>query len=149
VFLQQLPASLAPHVSPQPSGKCNFIELACRKIQDSLSSIFLAGIEIEAVKFEEQNTDHETGPLVAIDEGMVADNTGCVQSGHCGDVGKVGVGVVLAGTGESRLQQPSVAQSRRTAMNGQKAVVDCQDVAFLDPERLFSGHFASVWSVLR
>jgi hypothetical protein len=41
------------------------------------------------------------------------------------------------------LQQCSVAQPRGTAVGSQKAVVDRQDVAFFDPERLFGRHFAS------
>ena len=44
---------------------------------------------------------------------------------------------MLLGTGESGLQKPSIAQSGRTAVNSYKAVVDRQDVAFLDPERFF------------
>jgi hypothetical protein len=95
------------------------------------------------VKFEEQHTDNETSPLVAIDERMVADDTGCVKSGHCDDVGTVGVGMVLAGTSQSGLQQPSVTQSCRAAVDGYKTVVNRQDVAFLDPERFFSSHLAS------
>jgi hypothetical protein len=127
----------ASNVGPQPSGRCSFVEGACCKIPDGLSGIFLGGLEVEAVEFEEQNPDYKTGPLVAIDEGMVAENAGCVKSGHCDDVGIVGGGVVLAGTGQSGLQQPSVAQSRRTAMDGYQTAMDRQDVAFLDPERFF------------
>ncbi len=135
--LRHLPASLSPHVSPQPSGKCSFIDLARRKIQDGLSGVFLAGIESEAVEFEEQNTDYETGALVAIEERMVADNTGAVKSGHCDDVGTVGIRMVLSGTRQSGLQKPSVAQPGRTAVDGHKAVVDRQNVTFLDPDRFF------------
>ena len=101
------------------------------------------------MKLEEQNTDNESCPFVAIYERMVADDTGCVKSGHCHDVCIIGVGMVLAGTGKSGLQKPSVPQSRRAAVDGYKAVVDGQDIAFLNPERFFLCHFASAWSVLR
>jgi hypothetical protein len=70
--------------------------------------VFLAGFEVEAVEFEEQNADYETGALVAIDERMVADNTGSVKSGHGNDVGTVRVGMVLARTGQGGLQKPSI-----------------------------------------
>ena len=89
----------ASNVGPQPSGKCSFIERTCSKIQDGLSGIFLAGLEVEAVKFEEQNADDKSGPLVAIYERMIADNTGCIQRGHCDDVGTVGVRMMLARAG--------------------------------------------------
>jgi hypothetical protein len=150
-----LPSTLAPDdVGPQPSRISNFIERACCEIPDGLSSVFFAGFEVEAVEFEKQNPDYETGSLVAIDEGMVADNAGGVKSGHAHDVGAVGVGMVLAGTGQGGLQQPSIAQSCLTTVDGYKVVVDREDVAFLDPERFFlisaaRCHFARAWSVLR
>ncbi len=89
----------ASNVGPQPSGKCGFIERTCSKIQDGLSGVFLACFEVEAVKFKEQNTDNESGPLISIYEGMIADNTGCIQRGHCDDVGTVGVRMMLARAG--------------------------------------------------
>jgi len=145
----RLPSSLAPNVSSQPSGVCSFVEGACRKVQDGLSSVFLVCIEVEAVKFEEQHTDNKTSSLVAVDERMVADNTGCVKGGHCDDVGNVGVGMVLAGTSKSGLEQFSIAQSRRATVDGYQALVDRRNVALLDPERSFLSHFASAWSVFR
>jgi len=102
-----------------------------------LSGVFLAGLKVEAVELKKQDTDHETGSLVAIDERVVVDDTGGVESGHLDDVARSGIGMMLAGTSQGRLQQPSIAQSGRTAVNSYKAVVDRQDVAFLDPERFF------------
>ena len=91
--------------------------------------------------------------LLPSTKGWLRDNTGCVESGHCDDVAQVGIGVMLAGTSQGGLQKRPVAQSRRTAVNGYKAVVDRHHVAFLDPERIFfvltGCHFASAWSVLR
>jgi hypothetical protein len=68
---------------------------------------------------------------------MVADNAACVKGRHCDDVGTVVVGGMLTGTSKSGLQQPSVTQSGRTAVSGDKAVVDRENVAFLEPEQCF------------
>jgi hypothetical protein len=137
---QNLP-SPASNIGRQPSGKCSFSQRSCGKVQDGLGRVFLAGLEGEAIEFNEQNTDDETGALIAIYEGMIADNTGGIQSCHRNDVGTVGVSLVLARTSKGRLEQSSVAQSRRAAVDGNKAVVDRQGVAFLDPERFLLCHF--------
>src|SRR5208337_3983603 len=51
------PFLLALCIGTQERGIPPFIQLACRQVQDCLSSIFLAGLEIQAVEFEEQDTD--------------------------------------------------------------------------------------------
>lgn len=61
-------------VSPQPRRVCGLIERTGRKAQNRLGGVLLACNESEAVEFEEQNTNYKTGPLVAIDERVVADN---------------------------------------------------------------------------
>jgi hypothetical protein len=118
VGLAGLPLAPAPSpdISSQPGCVRGFIELTGSQRKNSLSRVFLAGGEIEAVKFEEQNPNHEPGSLVAIDEGMVADNPSGVKRRHFDDVGSSRISVVLAGPGESRVQKPSLAQSRGTAM---------------------------------
>jgi len=68
-----------------------------------LGSVFFAGLEVEAVEFEEENANYKPCPFVAIDERMVAGDAGCVQRSHHDDVHSFGVGVVLAGTRKSRL----------------------------------------------
>jgi hypothetical protein len=119
-----LTASLAADIGPHPRSVSGFVECACRKAQDGLSGVFLAGLEGEAVEFQEENADHETNTLIAIHERVIADDAGCVKSSHGNDVSTVGIGMVLAGSGQSGLQKASVAQSRCTAMDGQKAIVD-------------------------
>jgi hypothetical protein len=101
------------------------------------------------VKFEEQNADYETGSLIAVNERMVADDTGCVKSGHADEVGSVGIGVVLARASQGRLQEPSVAHPREAAVDGEETLVDRQGVAFLDPEWFFRFHLDSACRVLR
>jgi len=44
-----------------------------------LRGVSLGGPEIEPVQFQKENADHEPGPLVAIDRGMLADDARCVQ----------------------------------------------------------------------
>jgi hypothetical protein len=106
-----------------------------------LGGVFLAGLEVEAVELKEENADYETSPLITIDKRMVAHDTGRVESGHLDDVARSSIRVMLEGTSQGGLQKTSIAQSRRTAVNIYKAVMDRDHVPFLDPERLFSsGH---------
>ena len=102
----------ALHVSPQPCTIRSFIELACCHVHDGLSGIFFAGVEIEAVEFEEKNSYDKAGAFVAIYKRMVANDTGCVQGSQLNNAGRAGIGMVLAGPGQSGLQKPLVSHSR-------------------------------------
>jgi len=146
-----LPRSIAPRVSPQPRGVGSFIELAGCQCHHSLSGIFLCGFEVEAVEFEEEDTNHKAGALVAIDKRMVADDASRVKRRHLDDIRRVRIGVVLAGTGEGGVQQPSITQPSGAAMERQEPVVDRDDIALFDPEwfLLFLVHFERACSVLR
>ena len=63
-----------------------------------MSSVRLAGLEVEAVEFEEESTNHKPRPLVAIDKRMVADDASRIQGGHFDDIRRFGMGVMLTGT---------------------------------------------------
>jgi hypothetical protein len=51
------------------------------------------------MEFKKQNANHETGPLVAIDERMVADDASGIKAGHSDNIARAGIGMMLAGTG--------------------------------------------------
>ena len=50
------------------------------------------------LEFKEENANHKSRPLIAIDERMIADNASCIQSGHFDNIRSAGIGVVLART---------------------------------------------------
>ena len=78
-MLQPFCLSMPPlGVGTQPLCITAFVDLARCKVKNCLSGIFLARLEIESVKFEEENADDKARPLVAIDKRMIADNAGRV-----------------------------------------------------------------------
>ncbi len=101
------------------------------------------------MEFEEEDADHKSGALVAIDKRMVADDASRVKRSHFDDIRFTGIGVVLAGTREGGLQQPSIAQPRGAAVEGQEPVVDPENIALFNPEWFFLFHFERACSVLR
>jgi len=95
-------------VFPEPDNVACLVERGCCQTYHSLRGIHFAGLEIEAIEFQEENTDHETSSLIAIDKGMVADNARRVEGGHFDNAGRTSVSIVLAGPCESGLQQPLI-----------------------------------------
>jgi len=142
-----------PAILAQPHHVSSLVERPCRQAYDRPCGVGFAGLEGEAVKFEEENTDHKTSSLVAIDKRMVTDNARCVEGGHFDDAWRISVSVVLAGPGERRFKERLIANPFRPSVDGQIAVVDREHIANLDPERLFPlfGHryFARACNVLR
>lgn len=88
---------LPPRILTQPRRVTSFIERARRQSHDRLRRILLLGPELEAVEFQEENADHKSRPLVAIDKRMVADDARSVQGGHFDHVRSLGICMVLAG----------------------------------------------------
>jgi hypothetical protein len=100
-----------PAACPEPGNVASLIERARGDRHDGLCSVSLASLEVEAMELEKQDTDHETSWLVAIDKGMVLDNSRRVEGGHFDDPGRTSVGVVLTGPRESGLQRPLIANT--------------------------------------
>ena len=96
-----LTARLLPDVLPQPGGEPGLIERACRQTHHGLSGIGFARPEVEAVEFKEEDADDKSGSLIAVQEGMIADNACGVESGHFNNVWGACVGIVLAGPSQS------------------------------------------------
>jgi len=101
-----------------PARKFVILQSAGRKIKDCPRRLFLAGFKRETVELEKKYRNHEASPFVAVDEGMIAHNARTVQRSHFNHVRATCVGLVLAGSGQSRLQQPSVSQPRLPSVNG-------------------------------
>jgi len=141
--------SLALHIRPQPRPVSSFIEGARGQCHHGLSGIFLAGPKVEAVEFEKENANHKASALVAVDDGVVADDAGRVKGGQFDDVGSAGIRVVLTGAGKRGFQESPVAQTHRATLERQEPVVDCEGIALFDPEWFFLFHFDKAWSVLR
>ena len=110
-----------------------------------MGGVCLAGLEVEAVEFEEENANHKPRPLVAPgkrnDKRMVADDTGCVKGGQFDDVRGAGIGMVLAGTRQSGFQKAPVTQSGDAAVKRQESIVDRERIALFDPEWFFTHRF--------
>ena len=113
-----------PAVSPpfavgaQPGRVRRLIERAAGETQDGLGGILLACYEDEAVELKEKDARNKTSPLVAVDERMVADDARRIERRHLNHVRMLGIGMMLAGSGQSRLQKTFIAQSRAAAVGG-------------------------------
>lgn len=70
------------------------VERARCQSHDDLGGICLAGREVEAVEFQEEEANHKPRPLIAIDERMIADNAGSIPSSHFDNVRSLGIGMV-------------------------------------------------------
>src|SRR5712691_4394138 len=66
------PRSCPRHIGAKECGIAGLIEGSGRKLQNGLCRAFLAGGKTVAVQFQKQDSNNEAGPLVAIDEGMIA-----------------------------------------------------------------------------
>jgi len=145
----RLSPSLAFAIGPQPCCISGFAECAGGKIQNRPRGILLTRDEADAVELEEKNAYDESRPFVAIDKGMITDDACRIERGHCDDVTRVGIGMVLGGPSQSGLEKPSVPQCRGTAVSSQEPVVDREDLAFFYPVWFFGFHFARACRVSR
>ena len=112
----------------------------------ALSGHFRCG-EASAVEFEEQDANHETGALVAIDERMVAHDAcriGCCQ---VEEVGRIGIGVKLLRASKRGIQQGVIPHTGRAAVQREQAIMEGKCIPRVDLEQL--GHWARIWSVWR
>ncbi len=129
-------------VGAQPACVCRLIERAARKAEDGLSGTFLTRPEDEPVELKDKNARDKTSTLVAVNEGMVADDACRIEHRHLNQVRLLGIGMVLEGASQSGLQKAFIAQSRAAAVGGQQPVVDREDIALRNPDRFSSLHFS-------
>src|SRR5713226_8669509 len=139
--------SKRPDVGAEPGGEGGFVEGSGGEAEDGLCSGFLGGGEMIAVQFEEEDADEEAGALFAVDERVVADNACGVVGSHVYDVRVIAIGVELLRPGKGGLKQVHIAYAGSAAVEGEKAVMEREGVALVDPNRFT--HFASVCRVLR
>jgi hypothetical protein len=90
-------------IGAEPGGEGGFIECSGGEAQDGLRGGFFGGGETRAVYFEEEDADEEAGAFVSVNEGVVADNTGGVDSSHVYDVRVIAIGIELLRPGEGGL----------------------------------------------
>ncbi len=105
----RIPSLLYLSISPtfavgaQPGRVGRLVERAAREAQDGLRGMLLAGHEAESVELKEEDACNKTSPLVAVHERMVADNARSIESCHRNHVRMLGIGMMLAGSSQSRL----------------------------------------------
>ena len=63
-------------VGAEPGGEGGFVEGSGGEAEDGLCGGFFSGGETIAVRFEEEDAEEEAGAFVAVDERVVAGNTG-------------------------------------------------------------------------
>ncbi len=76
-----------------------------RKIQHCPRSLFLASHKHKPIKFQKQNTGHETSSFVAIDKRMISHNSGGVNGGQLNDAVRIGVEEMLPRSGQGRFEK--------------------------------------------
>lgn len=79
---------------------------------------------MKTVQFEEEDAHEEAGAFVAVDEGVIADDTGNVRDSHLYDVWIVAVGVKLLRASEGGLKQALIAQTRSATVQSEEAVME-------------------------
>ena len=134
-------------VATQPHREGRPLQDTRGQVKNRLSSILFPRHETEAVEFQEEYANHESGAFVAVRERMVTNDPARVQGGEIHNV-SISIRMVLAWAREGRLQKAAVPQSGAAAMDGEETIVDRDGVPPLDPDRL-SLHFDKAWSVLR
>ena len=143
-------SSVSPtFVDAQPGRVCRLIKRAARETKDGLGGILLACHEDEPVELKEKNARDKTSALVAVNEGMVADDARRIEHRHLNHVRPAGIGMVLERASQSRLQKAFIAQSRAAAVGGQQPVVDREDIAPRNPDRFSSLHFSRYFARAR
>lgn len=136
----------------QPSRESDLIQRICRESHDRLRRILFSGLKLEAVEFQKQNADHETGPLVAIEKWMVEHNTRCINGRHVGDAGCFRIGVMLVRTSKSRLKQSLISNACSAAVDSYHPGMDSKRIALINPKRFFLllfRHLERTWRVFR
>ena len=96
-------------ISSKEGGEAFFVELTRSQAQYSLSSILFAGRESIPIQFEEQDAHDEARALVAIEEGMIANDARRVGRRHLDSVGLRSVGPYLLCPRQSGFEQGVVA----------------------------------------
>jgi hypothetical protein len=86
-------------------------------------------------------------PFVAVNERVIANDAHGVGGRHVDDVWRITVRAKLLGTGQSGFKERLTANSCGTAVEREETVMQYEDVALVDPDRLF--HFESACNVLR
>jgi len=138
-----------PYIRPKPGSIPGFVEVTGSKREDGCYYVFFARMKAVPVHFKKQNTSHKPRPFVAVNKGMVSNNSRCVKSRHLDDVRALRVRIMLLRPRKSRLKQAAITQSRCTAMRCQRAIMDRKQVAFINPDWLASAHFANARKALR
>jgi len=134
------------HMRSKKSAVPLFIECSCSELKYGLRSSLLAREKAIAIEFKEQNSEHKSGPLVAIDEGMVLYNSGRVHRRKHDPIGAC-VREVIHWPAQGGVKQAFVAQPLGTAVFGELPIMDGEHQRSVDPDRL--AHFARTCSVFR
>ena len=81
-----------------------------------MCGIFLAGDEAIAIELQKQDSGYEARTLLTVEERVVAQDARRIGSGHIDNVSGLGVGKLLLGTDQRRLEQATMAQACSSAM---------------------------------
>lgn len=124
-----------------------FIQLTGRQVDDGLSGLLFRRLEAVSVDLEKKDADNKADAFVAINEGMILNDSRSVGGGHRDQVGLVSVGELLLGLCEGGGQESRVANATGTAMEAQQFRMKRPGVTFIDPGWFL--HFANACNVLR
>jgi len=134
-------------IPSQPRRKCRLVQRSGGEGQNYVRGIFFGCEETVAIHFQEEHTDDESSPLVAVDEWVIPNDAYRVGRSHIDDVGRIAVRTNLLRTSESGRKESFAAEACRTAIESKETVMQYEDVALVDPDRPF--HFESACNVLR
>ena len=93
-----------------------------------------------AVQFQKEDSNNETGALVAIDEGTVAHDARGVGRRKIDEIDVSSMSELLLRARQGGFQQRIVTQAGRAAMERQQAIMQGERIPLVYPDRL--RHFA-------
>lgn len=78
--IARLPSALFG-IGAQPLSVSGFVQIACSEGKNGLNGIFFCGLKNEAIQLQKCRANSKPCSLISVDERVVANNAGGVQSG--------------------------------------------------------------------
>lgn len=118
----------------EPVGQVGFGQSAGGKGDHRAGGVGRIECQRHLIEREEQARQHPTGALVAIDEGMVADDTERIGRGQLARI-ILPISPLVDRTGQPGFEQPVIPNAGAAAMFGQLAIMNSQRHGLFDPDR--------------
>src|ERR1700731_3966237 len=124
----------------QPAREPVLIDSAGRYLENNCGGVLRRHVEIDPIEPEKHDHGAEGGPLVAVDEGMIARDSERIGGSERGKIG-LPIGEFVERPRERGFEEPQIAYSIAAAKYGELLSMNIKDDISVEPFRL--GHFAN------